>query len=194
MDPLTFAQIVQLLAIFVQEYRARKDLTHRGFVEWLGTHRHDELKDLISENRHVSEEVDKILQQDHQLILSKLEGVSQIVADILSRIEELSTLTTILPGSGMSKQSIEIITWFVDSGATEFAVIKQYTNEPPILQALPRQDTLLGQLEERFLSDDLASLMNHGFLMQAFDRKFDCYKLTRAAVAFVEVQRGNRSK
>lgn len=158
MDPLTFAQIVQLLAIFVQEYRSRKDLTHRQFIEWLGTHRHDELKDLISESRYAAEEVDKILQQDHQLILSKLEVVSQIVADILSHIEELSTLTQILPGSGMSDQAVQIITSFVESGAMAFCVVTLRVAEPAVLRLLPRSvGKDIAGLEERFLADDLAS-------------------------------------
>jgi hypothetical protein len=34
----------------------------------------------------------------------------------------------------------------------------------------------------------------HGLLMPAYDPSYESYKLTRAAVAFVEIQKGNGSK
>ncbi len=44
MDPITastlLATLVQLIGLYRQEMGARKDLTHREFIEWLEVHRH----------------------------------------------------------------------------------------------------------------------------------------------------------
>jgi hypothetical protein len=45
------ATLAQLIGLFRQERGARKDLTHREFIEWPEYHRHEEIKNLITHTR-----------------------------------------------------------------------------------------------------------------------------------------------
>ena len=97
MDPVTAAAtITQLIGLFRQEKGARKDLSHRQFIEWLEYHRHEEIKELIIHTFHLSTQVDEILKQDHKVILARLDDVNRILLDILSRIEGLGGLAVCL--------------------------------------------------------------------------------------------------
>ena len=61
MDLVTAAAtITQLIGLFRQEQGARKDLSHRQFIEWLEYHRHNEIKELITNTFHLSMQVDEI--------------------------------------------------------------------------------------------------------------------------------------
>src|SRR2546423_1695937 len=114
MDPLSgataFATIIQLLAIYRQERGARQDLDHRDFIEWLECHRHEEVKELITNTYHLQSQVDDLLRQDHVLILEKLEEVNQIAASILARLDGFSTMAHIVaPDLGLSLQTMGLL-------------------------------------------------------------------------------------
>src|SRR6266550_3524126 len=97
-DPISAANLaatlMQLIGLFRHERGARKDLTHREFIEWLEHHRHKEIKELITQTYHLQSQVDDLLREDHVPILSKLDQVNVIVVEILSRVEGLSGLAT----------------------------------------------------------------------------------------------------
>jgi hypothetical protein len=88
------ANLLQLLGLYRQERRARKDLDHRDFIEWLEYHRHQEIKELITRTYHLESQVDDLLRQDHAEISAKLDMVNQIVVDILAKIEGFAAITS----------------------------------------------------------------------------------------------------
>jgi len=112
-DPLSaataFATIVQLIALYRQDRGARKDLDHRDFIQWLDGHRHEQIKELITNTYHLQSEVDALLRQDHAFILEKLDDINRIASSILARVEGFSALAeVILPGQKLSPQAASL--------------------------------------------------------------------------------------
>jgi hypothetical protein len=130
MDPLSgasaFATIVQLLAIYRQERGARKDLDHRDFIEWLEQHRHEEVKELITNTYHLQSQVDDLLRQDHAAILQKLDEVNQIAASILARLDGFSAVADIVvPDLGMSLQTMGLLRLLARSKTGRFIMMSE---------------------------------------------------------------------
>jgi hypothetical protein len=182
MDLVTAAAtITQLIGLFRQEQGARKDLSHRQFVEWLEYHRHNEIKELITHTFHLSTQVDEILKQDHKLILARLDDVNRILLDILSRIEGLGGVATCLvPDIGLSESAVGILRLLAKSDAG--------------LLILSPDDTQMfvdvsfyAPAEPRFLHDDLNSLVAHGFLSSEYSGSDPAYRITRRGAKFVEL-------
>jgi hypothetical protein len=182
MDLVTAAAtITQLLGLFRQEQGARKDLSHRQFVEWLEYHRHDEIKELITHTFHLSTEVDEILKQDHKVILARLDDVNRILLDILSRIEGLGGLVTCLvPDIGLSGSAIGILRLLAKSEGGLLILSPDDTQ-------MFVDGSFYASTEPRFLHDDLNSLVVHDFLSPGYSGSDPTYRITRQGAKFVEL-------
>jgi len=113
-DPLTgattFATIVQLIALYRQEMGARKDLTHREFIEWLDEHRHEEVRELITHTYHLQSQVDDLLRQEHAEILNKLDQANQFLVEILARLKWFGPVAeVVVPELGLSSEAIGLL-------------------------------------------------------------------------------------
>jgi hypothetical protein len=183
MDVITLATLVQLIALFIQERRAKKAASRQEFLTWLEHHKFDELKQLILETHHLSDEVDNLLRQDHKQILEKLEYMSVILTDILVHIKGFEGFTKSLPHRGLSSQAIELLQVFVDG---QFVAL---CNGPMGLYFLPGIKGF-PELDQRFLDDDLGTLVEHGFLRVQPDTDGGLmYKLTRPGRDFIGLTR-----
>jgi hypothetical protein len=182
MDLITaLATIVQLLGLYRQEQGQRDDLTHRQFMEWLENHRHEELKNLISNTLHLSQEVDRLLQADQQTILAKLNDINSIVADILRHVEGFGAITAALaPDAGLSDDAIDMIRLFAKSGEKTMHLMPDESGIQFDKHAYTFDDT-------RFLEDDLDTLVSHGLLKELFSSSHRSFNLTRRGAAFVNM-------
>lgn len=114
MEPLTlagsFASIVGLMADFASSRGQADVLEIREFLEWLGTHGHNDLKDLIGRNHattisikaSLAEGKDELLQQ-----LSKIEGMLGALTIGQGPLEDLAI--SLRPDSVVSPQGTEIL-------------------------------------------------------------------------------------
>ena len=161
MDPITAAAtITQLLGLFRQEQSAQKDLTHREFLEWLDQHRHEELKELITHNFRLSDEIDRLLREDQKQILQKLNDVNNIVVSILSRIEGLGAVVDIMaPGSGLPDDAIveRFVRNMRDEEEEEQKLVRAHAKEramkaywEELIEEIPAYDVFEAFDEERF--------------------------------------------
>jgi hypothetical protein len=184
MDLVTaLATIVQLLGLFRQEQGQREDLTHRQFMEWLEYHRHEELKNVIAQTFHLSQEVDRLLCEDQQTILAKLNNINSMVADILRHVEGFGALTaTLAPEAGLSDDAVATIRMFSQSGARTLVLFPDDSGVmfAEVQQAAQYDDT-------RFIADDLDSLVSHGLLKELYGSSTRAFNLTRRGAAFVNM-------
>jgi len=183
MDPVTAAAtITQLIGLFRQEKGARKHLSHKQFIEWLEYHRHEEIKELISHTFHLSTQVDEILKQDHKVILAKLDDVNRILLDILSRVEGLGGVAVCLvPDIGLSESAIGILRLLASSD--EGMLILSPDGTQMFVDA-----SFYAPVEQRFLHDDLDSLVAHGFLSPGrSDAGSPTYRIKRRGAKFIEL-------
>ncbi len=94
MDPITavstYASIVGLVCNFKQEQKNRHDLTTKDFMAWLDSQRLQELKDFIIRSTELPSEIDKLLKQDTEVILSKVSEMRDALASLPDRVEGLT--------------------------------------------------------------------------------------------------------
>ncbi len=160
MDPLLaanqLATFVQLFALLMGERKSTKQMNHQDFIEWLAHHRHEELKNFISNTAAVQAEVDTILRADHAKILAKLDTVSTGLAALTSQIPEFRKLSlTIAPKSALSEQCISILRQLVNSESSEFCALN-IRNE---VELHLNKGGLITISDKRFLEDDLNQLV-----------------------------------
>ena len=184
MDPLTlstsFATIIGLICSFKQENKNQDDITTGKFIKWLEYHHHDELKEEISKNNDLAQEINNILHENHEIIISKLNRIDTILSGLASNFNEVKGLVRVLnPYSQISKQAVDILQQFVHSGAEEF--FKDEDFEGTTLN-LP-----IEVKDQRFLNDDLNTLVEFGLLRIRYGSDgTEFYGITRYAVEFVE--------
>jgi hypothetical protein len=184
MDPLTaLATITQLIGLFVQERRGAGDLRKQMFLDWLANHRHDELKELICNTHHLSEQVDTLLRTDHQTILQEIGAANSTLAQVMSRLDALAPITHLLvPSAELSDFAIKALCAFEES---------QPTNLITLPDGRGVQFDNLGAIEcdePRFLADDMDALEACGFIrVYAHHEGYSVYELTRAGARYAKI-------
>jgi len=189
MDPITLsttlASLVGLICNFKQEKKDQKELSSKEFVEWLEFHKHRDLKNLILHTHNLSSEIDSLLKQNHELILTKLNKIDDILASLLSHFKGLQGIVQLLkPNSQLSDQAISILRQFVNSNSDEFGIIINGIEYCLILTSGGSMDVE----DQRFLKDDLNTLVELGFLYPRIGSKgSQFYGITRNADRFINV-------
>jgi hypothetical protein len=187
MEPLSlFTSLISMLRIFKQERGDGKKANRQAFLEWLEYHRHEDLKNFIANTAAVRTEVDNILAADHALMLQKLDGIQELVATLLSRVDEFRGLSlAITPDSQLSDQAVSILRQFADSEG-DFLHYANFGQGQFILNVLPGGEPNV--TEPRFIKSDLDKLVQLGFLNIA-EYNSDgnpLYCLTRNAVRYLQ--------
>ena len=189
MDPITLsttlASLVGLICNFKQEKKDQKELSSKEFVEWLEFHKHGDLKNLILHTHNLSSEIDSLLKQNHELILTKLNKIDDILASLLSHFEGLQGIVQLLkPNSQLSDQATSILRQFVNSNSDEFGIIINGREYYLMLTSGGSIDVE----DQRFLKDDLNILVELGFLYPRIGSKgSQFYGITRNADRFINV-------
>ena len=183
---MALATVLQLIGLFRQERSATADLSHKDFYEWLVEHRFQELKDLISETYHLSSEVDKLLREDHAVMLEKLDAANAILADILRHVEGFREIAeTMLPNFALSSEAVELLRLFAESG--DDTLIPTPWHGKFLLLPSKRY---ISFTETRFMDDDFDSLTTHGLLIHLHVDSTNTpgYRLTRRAMQFLKLR------
>lgn len=187
MDPLTgFVSIVGLISIFKQERKAKEDQNREAFFRWLDEHRHQELKEFILRSRDLPTETDRALQEDHEVIIGKLERIDEILACLLSKVEGVSGIAHVIhPNANVSDQGLSILRQFVSSDAQEFGKLGSLED---VCLPFTNGAGQIGVEDYRFLDDDLNALCELGLLRPRtnLDGTQEFYGVTRNAVKFVQ--------
>lgn len=96
MDPITaataYATLVGLICAFKKEWKDRQDLNAQQFVSWLEAHHREDLKQFIVCSAELPSEIDKLLKQDTELILARLNELRDWVTSLPSRIDGLAEM------------------------------------------------------------------------------------------------------
>lgn len=199
MDPLSIstsiATVIGLVFNFKQGRQEGRDDKHQEFMEWLEYHRHEELKRQIESSHQLMIEVEALLKLDTQTILSKLSSIDDILARILSHVEGFAGLAHLLkPNSDLSDQAINILRGLVHSNSDKFHVVKAMGKT---IDLRPTMGGHIKIIDERFIEDDLATLVNMGLLRAEYGGSFGTlYGITRQAAKLVSLidQEGKQSR
>jgi len=189
MEPLTlasaFTAIVGLISTFKREHKDHQNLDYQLFRNWLETHRHQELLELIVKSQELPTEIDRLLKQDTEIILSKLDVINDILATLLSNVDGLKGIThAVHPSPELSDQALSILRQFVNSGSEEFGVIRHGLSY--ILNLT--KGGMISFHEPKYIQDDLDKLVSLGFLRTRFGNNGNIfYGITRNAFQYIKV-------
>ena len=180
--------LVGLICNYKQERRASEDQNHARFIEWLGSHRHEALKDLIANSYHLQSEVTALLQEDHELMIGKLGDIERLLATLLSRFDGFSQLAkTLHPEWELSEQALEIFKAFVKSESRFMITIQTNDGLDFGFVGSNGQVSLSKPKEPRFFEDDMVTLVALGLLSQEYGSTGDPrYQLTRAGHLYAQ--------
>ncbi len=185
MEPIAaFATVVGLLSVFKREIKDTKAQNAQAFLSWLGDHRHQEIRDAISNSDHLTSELDRLLHEDHVQIMAKLDGLDELLARIASRMGCFREVAWILrPGAELSEQAMYFLRCLVASEAKEIARMAHIGGLD--LQLVPSGGEIV-VYERRLVDDDLTTLVNMQLLRHRKGAQgTDFYGITRNAIVFV---------
>ena len=190
MDPLSiagaFATIIGLICNFKNEKRTASENEYNAFEEWLIEKKRVQVIEYLKENSSLSESIKAFLNENNEIIITKLNSIDEIVSNIASNIEGLSEIIrAIKPNLGISEQCISLLKQLYESGASSFMEVKDRQNK-----YLQLHDGGSGDIhfdEPRFLEDDLTTLVDYEFLRLEFiGSDSRVFHLTRQAVEFLQ--------
>jgi len=191
MEPLTlataFATIVGLICNFKQERKDLREATKKEFLLWLDEHRHEETKEYIERNISLSQAIDNLLRQNHEELIECLDYIGNRITALSSSISGLGEIAhAINPDYELSEQGISILRQLVNSGSEAFLKLSHLDKRSAFLILLSGGNIECN--EDRFINDDLKSLVELNLLNLRLNRKGDeVYGITRNAVVLIEM-------
>jgi hypothetical protein len=173
-----FATVVSLICTFVQTRTATKAASREQFIEWLEYHRHEDLKDAISESAALQGALDGLLRQNHAELLQEIKSTADIIASVASRLKPFAPLAG-ESQNPLSEQAMLFLHHLVDVGQDQLVLIGSL-GTPCFGSGDPA-----GFYEERFIRDDLKQLTQLGFLDEERTGSDNLiYRLTRSGLRF----------
>jgi hypothetical protein len=188
MDPLTlasaFATVVGLIVSFRQEQGARETLTTDEFLHWLTEHKHVLIRAQIEGNHALLAGITRLLASNRDEVLERITGINEQLALLLSRVQGFDGVSrSIFPTIELSEQAYEILQGLVESGGSQLMLIQTLGGTFLEIDGVGG----FGDLELRFLEDDLATLCRFDFLTpRAVDRTEKWFRLTRQGQRYIE--------
>lgn len=178
-----FATIVGLLAAFKSE-RSSSDLS--DFYGWLKEKRYEGVENSIRNSEILTQQLSQILSQNHDELIGKLKQLDILMSSIASQIQDFSGLAkTIHSENIFSDQAISILKQFVNSGAKLMIERKMYTGDPDEYFLMEGGHGKIQYNDQRFLEDDLNTLVNTGLLTLQYNKgRSRQFLITRKAVVF----------
>lgn len=96
MDPIAvagaYATIVGLMCAFKNQRKAREDQTRDQFLSWLEAQHREDLKEFILRTADLPSEIDRLLKEDTEEIIRKLNDLRDSVVSLPSRIDDVKDL------------------------------------------------------------------------------------------------------
>ena len=183
MDPITgLVAIIQLIGMFRQEVGSREQKTHEDFMNWLEAHKHEEIKDLISETFHLQEQVNVLLRDDHDRIIDQISELSKITLSIAKQLNGLAPIVTVGESvKRLPKQAVELMYSLCRNDNTGFEFVSVMGGQ--LLCPIPNGSTA-SISEPEFIEEDCDLLVSLGYL--ALDSRGNNlrYKITREGKEF----------
>ena len=177
--------IFSLIPLFQREQDKKSSAKKENFFIWLINHKFDDLKEWIESNKEVNNELDKLLQINHEELLERFEEVNSKLYEILSKIDEFKNLASIAdtPTTKLSDQAKSVLKQFYDSDA-QF-LVTMLTRAGTHIQV---DNSAISITEPKFIDSDLDDLEEVGHITYdgnpgGSGRRF---RITRQGVEFVE--------
>jgi hypothetical protein len=189
MEPFTgataFATVVSLIAQFRAERAATKSLEAEEFMNWLSDSKHSELRALLEQNASTSVSIKSLLSVNQRELIEKLENLDSALAAYASALPQFKDLVaSIRPKSVLSEQAVSILKQLEKSGGSK--ILEMPIKGNIILQIMDGGGGFIDANDQRFLEDDLRTLVETGLLNRSINPSGNnLYSYTRAASQYV---------
>ncbi|WP_018993798.1 hypothetical protein [Thioalkalivibrio sp. ALgr1] len=190
MEPVSvataYASVVGLLGQFQASRGGSEQADFNEFLQWLVDSNHEEVKDLIESNTKTMIGIKALLNQNHDVLLRKLDALDSALSSFGSLIPGFSDISSgLYPGGGpLSEQAKHILSQFQNSGASK--ILELHTYDGVSLLYLGGQEQQMEIPDPRFLEDDLKTLVELGLLRHDLNGRGDnLYIFTRTASELV---------
>lgn len=189
MDHLTlassFATIVGLIGMFKQERKEGAPTGKSEFLEWLESHNFDEYAKMISNSENTILEIENLLSENHEIIMSKLHRIDEVLSTLAKNMDLMGGLAeSIYKSTSISNQAINVLRQLVNSPSTSFMKHRVGPNTDALI--LMQGGGQVNFEEQRFIDDDLTTLVSYGLLGLSYGSKgSEIYRITRDAVQFI---------
>lgn len=188
MDPISVAgngaSIFGLIHIFKSEKGANDTLDEEAFITWLNDKRHTQIVEEIHDNHKLSLAIKALLKGNHDDVMEQLNLLSKTVGQIASGIAGLTDISDALVpiDNRLSEQAIGILCDLSKSGgSTMLETNFMGGTEYEIMDGGGE----INISEDRFVKDDLNSLVDLGVLSLDYNSKGELlYLLTRRGHLF----------
>lgn len=175
--------LLSLLQIWFHERDQTKQASRGEFLDWLEQHRHHEVKDLLIHNVLLSEGIEKLLQQNQQELLTRLDKIESILLALVSGMDGFRGVwTTSKPE--LSDQALNLVKWFAACKGKHLLLLEH--QQGAILQS--ELNEAFDIPDVRFLRADLDMLTDLGLLTHdPTSGGTDRYRITRRLVEYAKV-------
>ncbi len=188
MEPITvatsFASIVSLLGQYRSEHGAKKQADFNEFIQWLQESQHQDIKELLEINTKATISIKALLNEDREVLLSRIGELDNALAAYASNLEGFSGLASAInPEVVLSSQAISILRQFEVSGGSKMIQLKSLG---PVQYLFLDGNGQLEIEEPRFIEDDINILIELGLLRHDYNSNGESiYVYTRAASKLV---------
>jgi DNA-binding phage protein len=175
-----FLMLFQLFQMFLPE---SKDNSVDEFKKWLEIHNHNQMVEILNNENQIANYLANLIADKNEDLKKQLADINQMVASILANTKTFAPVASMMNiQSNLSEQAVSILKQFVESGGHDMTPAHTLSERSYILN-----NGELKYSEERFLDDDLHTLVALGFIREQFDKNGDIsYIITRNAVKFIE--------
>jgi len=182
-----FITLVQLIALYKELKKSGEIDARMEFETFLKERKHKEVLDLINRTHHLQTEVTKLLQDDHEQILEKINELNKVSMSIAARLDSFKQIVQTvtpedaLPDERLPKQAMDIMTCLVSNGQNGFQFIQMLGGDR--IATLPDGQSLPIQ-EPHFFEDDCELLVSLGYLRAKHTTQCQIWHLKRAGLEF----------
>jgi hypothetical protein len=171
--------VLSLCQIWLHERDNTKQASREEFLDWLGHHRHEQVKGLLCHNAQLCDGLDEALQQNQKELVGQLSRIESILMLLLSKTSEFQGMFSASErASVLSDQALHILRQLVDSG--QGAIVSSAGH------LVIHNDGPVEVSDSRFLHDDLQRLSEAGLLRRSEAEIGVVYAITREAVAYLD--------
>lgn len=185
-EAMTLATLVGLLCNWKQDRGSEDQDRFQDFITWLTHHNFNKLRDQILESNDLQVQLNGLLHLDLAEIDGKLDILTSIISSIAGRLDHFDAIAKTLnsPTDEISDQAAGILLTFYTSGQKTMLVLPTQNQTTFYLWPSGQQFSVR---EERFLDDDLKTLVETGLLQVAeFDNRGNPkYGITRSGAKWV---------
>ena len=165
MDPITgIGLILSLIPLFQREQDKRKATSTEDFFTWLLEHNFQNVKDCITDNYTLIEEIEKLLNENHEILLQRFNAIDEKLLRILHSVEGFRKLAkTISPAACLTLEQQKLLSVMVHSGGIKFIPVS--VRQGFYFRTDNEKDIWPSDIDIKFFNASLDKLIEYGFLM-----------------------------